>query len=451
MPNTGSLKFLKFLTLLLLFSGSLCFRTYAAEVLKGHINGKEITLQQPSHAVQEVKTEKNSLNPARRRGYRDTILFILKTDAGRMLPSTFAKNVNYLFRLAHHSNTVFLLFIMIIYFFLLSIFMGVYMIVSKLRTNFLERKQKRYERIFHGIIASYLFQDKRDTSVPSRLKAEKSAFKKQVLANLMVRLYNDLEGDIAVKLRKLYLELGLERVSLRRVKHGRWFMKIRGVRELAIMDVETATPFIRKHIFSSNDELRSESMIALVRLDKDTPFAFLHELTSPLTKWEQLSIFSMARKYQVKVPQFKQFLGSTNSSVVCFALSMISIYQQMDAAPQITGLLKHSDPDVRGQAIKLAGEFNLTVTEQLLRDAYENEPEENQLEIIKSLGKMPDLRLTGFFSNILRQGSGFRLSLAAVKSLKESGAEGEAALSTLMEGSGQYLGSIYQHITDNRI
>lgn len=395
--------------------------------------------------------EKDIIQSIRRLENKDTILTELNRVVRNVLPSSLASDFIYLIKLAHQSDVLFALLILIFYFFSLSLFMGIYLLITKIKSNYQERKRIKLEKRYHDIIAAFLFQESDDQSIPPSLINQHSFFRKNILINLMVRLYIDLEGDVAQKLHYLYIKLGLDRVSLRKIKHGKWSVKIQGFRELSNMDVEEAIASIRKYTNHHNEELRSEAMIAMVRLDKKNPFGFLDELTSPFTKWEQLNVFSIARKYRVEIPSFKKWFYHKNITVVRFALNMVGVFQQFDATDDIIKMLRHRDPEIRKLSIKLIGEFRLFNQESFLRARYPQESEENKLEIIQALSKIPDFSQINFFREILLRSSSHPICVAVSKALFDHSPEGKATFDLIRGKNQQKFDPVYHHIIDKRI
>jgi hypothetical protein len=384
--------------------------------------------------------------------HKDTLLTELNLKVRKVLPPGPASWVIYLIKLAHNSNLVFALFILILWFFLLGLVMGVYLFFAKIKVTRQIRTRNRLEKRYHELIAGFLFQEGIEAEIPAELLSQRSFFQKNILIGLIVKLYIDLEGDVSQRLRGLYLSLGLHKVSLGKVRRGKWFVKIQGFRELANMDVEEAITVIRPYINHTRDELRSEAMISLVRLDKESPFRFLTELSAPFTRWEQLNVFAIARKYQVKIPQFSHWFNHENPTVVMFALTMTGIYQQYDATAEIITLVGHSDAVIRRLAIRLTGELALQGNEAFLRLRYEEETEqENKLEIIRALAKERGKMQTLFFNSVARETGSYALRFAASKALLSHGAESKASFEEIRHADPAAFDPIFNHLNDKRI
>ena len=93
---------------------------------------------------------------------------------------------------------------------------------------------------------------------------------------------------------------------------------------------------IYKALNSSNEILRMEAQIALVRLSDDNPFEFLSHLTRPFSLWEQITLHELMIQHQIDPSRhLKNGCTSPNPTVVMFALRMIREFKQKDAEDDV--------------------------------------------------------------------------------------------------------------------
>ena len=59
-------------------------------------------------------------------------------------------------------------------------------------------------------------------------------------------------------------------------------------------------------------------------------------------------------------------------------------------------VLQHNNPDVRKIAIEVTGDLGMKKALKILKKMYKNENYDNCLEILRSMGKMPDEKMLGF-------------------------------------------------------
>jgi hypothetical protein len=73
------------------------------------------------------------------------------------------------------------------------------------------------------------------------------------------------------------------------------------------------------------------------------------------------------------------------------------------------------------------------------------------LEIVRSLGKMPDLSMMGFLKLVLDKEDDVQLQIEAVKAIENMGEEGVKALVKIMKSEYKNYNIIVRHVLDRRI
>ncbi len=267
----------------------------------------------------------------------------------------------------------------------------------------------------------------------------------------MIDVSINLKGDDAKKLLGLYKHLGLDKDSIKRAYDYRWHKKIKGFRELAFMNIKDANDALYKAINSSNEILRMEAQIALVRLSEENPFEFLFHLTRPFSLWEQITLHELIIQHDLPVPSFKTWLTSPNPTVVMFALRMIREFKQKDAEDGVRETLLHPSPMVKQLAVQVAGDLEMRSTLETMKKMYKNQDYPVCLEIIKSMGKMPDLSMMGFLKLVLDKEDDVHLQIEATKAIENNGEEGVKALVKLMKSEYKNYNIIVRHVLDRRI
>ncbi|NLA48856.1 MAG: HEAT repeat domain-containing protein [Bacteroidales bacterium] len=315
----------------------------------------------------------------------------------------------------------------------------------------MEKKQKLHQYLmekYQELIINYLF----GTAVPEDFRPIASdTYRRQVLIDQMIDVSINLKGEEAKMLLGLYKHLGLDRDSERRAHDRRWHKKIKGFRELAFMNIKSANETIFKALNSSNEILRMEAQIALVRLGDDKPFDFLNKLERPFSLWEQISLHELIVQHNLPLPEFSRWLNSPNPTVAMFALRMIREFNQSEAEEAVHGILMHPDPEIKRLAIQVAGDMNMRSTLETMKHMYKFQNYDVCLEIIKSMGKMPDLSLLGFLKLVLDKEDDVQLQIEATKAIENNGEEGVKALVKIMKSEYKNYNIIVRHVLDRRI
>ncbi len=301
---------------------------------------------------------------------------------------------------------------------------------------------------YQGMIIDYLFTG---SSADKFRSIASDNYRRQALIDQMIDVSVNLKGDAEEKLSGLYLYLGLDRDSIRRAHDYRWHKKIKGFRELAFMNIKDANDEIYKALNSSNEILRMEAQIALVRLTNEDPFSFLFQLERPFSLWEQITLHELIIHHDLPVPEFSKFLKASNPTVVMFALRMIREFKQKQAEDDVREALEHPSQEVRKLAVEIAGDLEFRSTLEVMKRMYKSQDNHTCLEIIKTMAKMPDPSLLGFLKLVLDKEDDVQLQIEATKAIENNGEEGVKTLVKLMKSEYKNYNIIVRHVLDRRI
>ena len=321
-------------------------------------------------------------------------------------------------------------------------------LLNRARMEKEERLRQYLSENFQALIIDYLFND---ISLDKFRAIASDTYRRQVLIDQMIDVSINLKGEEEKKLIGLYKHLGLDRDSIKRAHDYRWHKKIKGFRELAFMNIKDANHLIYKALNSGNEILRMEAQIALVRLSDDDPFGFLSHLTRPFSLWEQITLHELIIQHDLPVPEFRKWLTSSNPTVVMFALRMIREFKQKDAENDIREVLLHSSEEVRHLAVQVAGDMDMRSTLEIMKRMYKDQEYNTCLEIVRSMGKMPDPSLMGFLKLVLDKEEDVQLQIEATKAIENHGEEGVKALVKLMKSEYKNYNIIVRHVLDRRI
>jgi len=311
---------------------------------------------------------------------------------------------------------------------------------AKLRQYLLEQYQ--------GLIIDYLFGN---SGSDAFRKIASDDFRRQVLIDQMIDVSVNLKGDSREKLTRLYNDLELVTDSLARARSRRWHKKIKGFRELAFMGIREGNEEMINSLNSRNEILRMEAQIALVRLSDNDHFEFLSHLRRPFSLWEQITLHDLIIQHELPVPDFKRWLSSENPTVVMFALRMIREFKQKEAEPEMKKVMLHRDLRVSKLAVEVAGDMDMRSTLETMKRMYKFQEYNNCLEVVKSMGKMPDTSMLGFLKLVLDKEDDVQLQIEAVKAIENMGEVGVQALVKLMKSEYKNYNIIVRHVLDRRI
>jgi hypothetical protein len=329
--------------------------------------------------------------------------------------------------------------------------MIILLIIILLNRKRMEKEEQLHQYLlekYQSLIINYLF----GFASPEEFRSIASdTYRRQVLIDQMIDVSINLKGEENKKLISLYKLLNLDKDSINKAHSRRWHIKIKGIRELAFMNIKDANAIIYKALNSSNEILRMEAQIALVRLNDDNPFEFLSHLTSHFSLWEQITLHELIVHHNIPLPSFQKWLTSPNPTVVTFALRMIREFKQKESEDNILETLFHQDPSVRYLAVQVAGDLDMRSTLETMKHMYKYQEYKICLEIIKSMGKMPDVSMIGFLKLVLDKENDVQLQIEATKAINNNGEEGHKALVKVMESEYKNYSIIIKHVLDKRI
>ncbi len=333
--------------------------------------------------------------------------------------------------------------------------MIILLVVILFHRNKMEREagtRQELKEKYQTLLMDYLFDEEEITEVPAKIdKIAANKFKRLILLEEMKSLIVNLSGDAAEKLRGLYYKMNLSDDSKTKAFSRKWHVKIMGFRELAFMNIKDSNEEIIRCLHSNNSLLRVEAQLALARLSDNDRFSFLDHLQRPFTKWEQMNVHEMIVGHNLDVPDFERWLVSDNRTVVLFSLRMIRVFKQKQAWEKIVTLLYAEDQEIRSTAILVLGELRIRKSVPFLKHHYKYEVYENQLEIVKSLGKISDESSLNFLVIVIDKEEDVQLQIEAAKALRDMGENGEKALEKLMTSDYKNYMIIIKHVLDKRI
>jgi HEAT repeat protein len=263
----------------------------------------------------------------------------------------------------------------------------------------------------------------------------KTSFGRQAIIDRLIHYRKNFSGDIGLLMRKIYIELELEKESFRKLKSFKWDRKVKALIELTAMDMSIADVNILPLTNSKNRELRAEARHAYIKLSKNEPFKFFDIVSEPLLMWDQLELFKIiTTTKEISIPNFARWVTySSNKSVVSFCLKLIVHYNQQEAIPSIIKLLDNKDHYLRANAINALGKLKADEAEEKLLHIYNSQPLDCQLEILKAIGRMGTGRNLNFLRQEFLRSSDFDIRKNAAKSIISHKQQSEEMLEELLD------------------
>ena len=318
------------------------------------------------------------------------------------------------------------------------------------RTKLKEKLTTIYQQLILEALEDKVFDKK---EFKKFRKICNNRFKKNVLIDQIIDVALMMPDDVLIKLRKLYVDLGLINETKKKLYSWKWHNKIKAMKELSHLEITDYNKKIVKYINAKNDILRMEAQIAMVRLSdaNSQPFSFLENLTHPFSVWEQITLHELMVESNITPPYFGKWLVSDNHSVGMFCLRMMREYQQLKNIEDLNNMLYHPDSDVVRLAIEVVGDLKVEPLSHTLKKIYKDEPYNNKLGILKSLGKMAIPKTIRFLQNVVDVEDDTELQIEGVKSINCMGELGDSQLKKMLNSDYKNYNIIIKHVLDKKI
>lgn len=306
-----------------------------------------------------------------------------------------------------HTSILNILGTIIIMFTTISIFvfMAAFIVRHKRKRN--QKKEKKLVLKFQELFSDFLFSSENNGLLSIHMKKfkpfTKNKFNKSILLKTLFKIHKDMTGDIAEKLKMLYVKLGLVDDSIKKLKSPKWNIQIIGMRELSEMKIKNVANDIAKLTLHPNKILRKEAQLALVKINGFQALNFLNTLTYSLSEWQQLLLLETIQYYKgVKLPPLEHLLRSENDSVVLFMLKIIKIFNLINLKDNLIQLLNHKNEQIRIETIVLFGELQITDSLAILKNTYSESTKAVQLKIIELFREIADEKVIPFLVEQLK-------------------------------------------------
>ena len=238
--------------------------------------------------------------------------------------------------------------------------------------------EKLVNAIMQGKIKSFAFEG--ETNLLIKSYTNHSFLKKEhrnILINELVSIYKTMSGKAAHNLREIYLHHDLPQYSLQKLNSWRWYLKAKGIQELADMDCVEAIDEIKNYSNHPKALLRTEAQTAMVKLANFDALQFLDDTSYPISEWQQLKFLHILSNKEIStLPDFSKWLKSSNDTVVIFSLKLIRHFQSMKDSSNVELALTHRSLKVRIEAVETIGALHnekalSLIKTQFYRDAKE--------------------------------------------------------------------------------
>lgn len=247
---------------------------------------------------------------------------------------------------------------------------------------------------------------------------DRSAISRQVLVCLLVYFKQNLTGNITRAITSMYYRLNLSGDTLTKLKSMFWFNKAQGLKELQAINNSQSASTATELIKDDHIEVRVEAYSALIKLQEKAVISFLLAEKEELSEWHQILLFDAITKAELPVlPDFKEFLSSTNKSLIILSIKLILYYKKFDAIPELVKLLAHPNENIRHETICALGELTAQDAEEKLMDIYPKEHNKNKARILTALGEIASGKAINFIMDKFLNAGHFTILRSAASAI----------------------------------
>lgn len=266
---------------------------------------------------------------------------------------------------------------------------------NHLRTN--ESTVDKYQEKYESYLVTYLYAgNNNETFSPEQLqiidKLKKSItnpFKRKIIVSILLKLRNEISGEMGESIDKLFIKLGLMRYSLAKLRSKKWEVIAMGIRELTQFKVKAVHKIMMNNINHPKKEVRKEMQFYLVYLYAFKGLDFLNVLETSLSEWDQIQLLEILQiNNDTQIADIRPWLKSSNDSVVIFTLKLAKVYNQFEAKDELIKLLNHRSKEVRINVISALSDLNVFEAKSTLKDTFNERCHEEQIAIIKMIGNI---------------------------------------------------------------
>lgn len=293
-----------------------------------------------------------------------------------------------------------------------------------LREN--EKIVAKYQNEYEQYLVTYLYTGNEEEEISSDQqliinklkKCIAEPFKRKIVISTLLKLKNEISGEMAESIQKLYFQTGLIDYTLPKLRSKKWYSLAKGIRELRQFQVKEAHDEVIIYINHPKREVRKEMQLYMVNLFYFEGLDFLNILETPLSEWDQIQLLEVLQRFDnQKIPDIKPWLKSSNDSVVVFALKLAKIYNQFEAKDELINMLEHKNKDIRIDVIFVLSHLIVLEAKEVLKNNFDMRSQEEQIAFFKMMENLYENSDEPFLLEHIHN-KNFEIKLSALKILK---------------------------------
>jgi hypothetical protein len=293
--------------------------------------------------------------------------------------------------------------------------------VSRIITEFIENNvRKFYQEKIIDLVYNESYNDGFPVEKLAFLsKVKRLFYTRNIFIEELLKMYEIVHGEIQDRIKHIFDFLDLTKDAHYYLHNHLWYYKINGLRIYAELENNTEIKYIQKLTLSKNIILRSESRLAMARLtENNKPLDYLKDLNQVLTVWEQVNILHYFKNHQKPIGDLSGLLNSKNTSVNCFGLHCVRMFNKFELRSQVFEFTKHPEVKVKNAAFEALSLFSDTESVNYIIVCYsKNLALSTVIIMIKTLGIICDSVAIPFLKEQLKNEMNEQIHTELFKSL----------------------------------
>lgn len=312
----------------------------------------------------------------------------------------------------------------ITYFVVSSIVLIIVLLIARYLRRKISREKKILIQKYETMIADFTFGEIEDIHFFSEIN---SPYKRDVFLETLHLFSQNISGEYAEVLQKIYNQLDLSTIAVRYAKSKKWHFQIYGIKIIGdFLDIKNAE-IVKNAYHSKSPHVRIASELSIIKLFPLSPLDFLDNTKYPLNDWAQINILTALENCpQCVIPDFSKWYSSSQISVSIFAVRMTASYKQYENIPKLLDLIPVSSEILRYEIYVALEKMEYQHALPIAQKQFLTETETNKIAILKMISKTNDNNAFDFLLHLLNTEKNNHILFHIAESLCGFGKEGLA-------------------------
>jgi hypothetical protein len=209
---------------------------------------------------------------------------------------------------------------------------------------------------------------------------------RKILIQKLIAVKLNMSGAASENLSRLFRQFKFDKQILKMLNSSSWYKMASAIQQIGIMELDEYKHRLFEFVDHERGLIRVEAQNAILKFYGFEGLRFLDNASYPITEWQQIKLLDqLASLHTENFTGIEVWLESKNDTIVLFALKLVKNYHRFELFDQVVVCLRHKNPKVRQQAIKVLKDLPSEHSAAILIDIYFSETANNQLAILNAL------------------------------------------------------------------